>query len=148
MPAAYPRNVLRAIAATDQHAALSRLFGFVQLAFVELHRAGVFGLGAAGIEMDLGLGRGTDQQQGSDSDDFFHDDGFWLNDGAHREGRHYRPVRARLTHYFIAMHHICKLSALATAMLAVISCRQVLHVNTVKPASPATASFARLRVRN
>ena len=82
MPAAYPRNVLRAIAATNQHAALSRLFGFVQLAFVELHRAGVFRLGAAGIEMDLGLGRGTDQQQGSDSDDFFHGDGFWLNDGA------------------------------------------------------------------
>ena len=76
MPAAYPRNVLRAVAATDQHAALSRLFGFVQLAFVELHRAGVLGLGAAGIEMDLSLGRGTDQQQGSESDDFFHEDDF------------------------------------------------------------------------
>ena len=53
MPAAYPCNVLRAVAAADQHAALLRLLGLVQLAFVELHRAWILGLGAAGIEMDL-----------------------------------------------------------------------------------------------
>ena len=74
MPAAYPHNVLRAVAAFDQHAALSGLLGFVQLAFVELHRAWILGLGAAGIETDLGLGRGSDQQQGGKTDDFFHDD--------------------------------------------------------------------------
>ena len=74
MPPAYPRNVLRAVAAFDQHTAFSGLLGFVQLAFVELHRAWILGLGAAGIEMDLGLGCGSDQQQGGKTDDFFHDD--------------------------------------------------------------------------
>lgn len=74
MPPAYPRNVLRAITAFDQHPPLFRLLGFVQLAFVELHRARVLGLGAAGIEMDLGLGCRSDQQQGGKTDDFFHDD--------------------------------------------------------------------------
>ena len=72
MPAAHPRNMFRAVAAADQHAALFRLLGLVQLALVELHRPRVLGLGAAGVEMDLGLrGRG-EQQQGGETDDFFH----------------------------------------------------------------------------
>ena len=74
MSPAYPCNVLRAVPATNQHTALFRLLGFVQLAFVELHRARVLRFGAAGIETDLGLGRGTDQQQDGKTDDFFHDD--------------------------------------------------------------------------
>jgi len=72
MPPAYPRNVFRAIPALHQHAALFCLLGFVQLAFVELHRAWMLGFCAAGIEVDLGLGHGTQQQKGAETEDFFH----------------------------------------------------------------------------
>lgn len=72
MAAADARDVLGAVAAADQDAALFRLFGFVQLALVELHRTGILDFGAAGVEMDLGVGSGAEHEQGGDTEDFFH----------------------------------------------------------------------------
>ena len=73
MAAADPCDVFRAIAAADQHAPLLGLLGFVQLAFVELHRARVLGLCAAGIEMNLGLRSRAQHQQDGETEYFFHD---------------------------------------------------------------------------
>lgn len=74
MAAADARDVFGAVAAADQDAALFRLFGFVQLALIELHRTGVLDFGAAGVEMDLGVCSGAKHEQGGDTEDFFHGD--------------------------------------------------------------------------
>lgn len=72
MPAADPRDVFRTVPAFDQHAPLFCLLGFVQLAFVVLHRMRLPGLGVGGRGVLLGLRRRTQQQQGGETDYFFH----------------------------------------------------------------------------